>query len=78
MTERKATSTDDNSVIGEEAFSPLLGTAKEVMTKYTHCSFCGANLHFTHVTNFAHNLTQETASCPECGIRVRRVIHRLQ
>jgi len=54
------------------------GTTKEVVDRYTHCILCGANLHFSHNTDFGKNLTQETAKCPECGIRVSQVIHRLQ
>jgi DNA-directed RNA polymerase subunit RPC12/RpoP len=49
-----------------------------VMDRYSHCALCGAHLHFSHVTDFSRNLTQETSRCPECGIRARRVVHRLQ
>ncbi|MCM2324657.1 MAG: hypothetical protein NDJ90_15465 [Oligoflexia bacterium] len=59
-------------------FSDFFGPAKDVLAKYTHCALCGANLHFTHVTDFARNLTQETARCPECGVKSREVMHRLQ
>ncbi|MBC7691709.1 MAG: hypothetical protein H7222_08050 [Methylotenera sp.] len=59
-------------------FSPSFGTAKEVVQRYTHCVICNGNLHFNHQTDFSRNLTQETAKCPECGIKVRSVIHRLQ
>lgn len=61
-----------------DALAQFFGTATEVMDKYTHCVLCGANLHFSHVTDFNRNLTQETSRCPECGIKVRRVMHRLQ
>jgi len=56
----------------------FFGNPKDVMDKYSHCTLCGANLHFSHVTDFYRNLTQETAKCPECGIKIRRVMHRLQ
>lgn len=68
----------DNTTEVTESLSQFFGTAKEVVERYTHCVLCGANLHFSHVTDFSRNLTQETARCPECGIRVRRVVHRLQ
>ncbi len=58
--------------------SPFFGTAKEVVARYTHCALCGANLHFSHVTDFSRNLTQETARCPECGVKSRQAMHRLQ
>ncbi len=56
----------------------FFGTAKEVVSRYSHCPNCGANLHFTHVTDFSRNLTQETARCPECGQKARKALHRLQ
>ncbi len=61
-----------------DPFTSSLGTASEVVERYTHCALCGANLHFSHVTDFTTNLTQETAKCPECGIKIRQVLHRLQ
>ncbi len=62
----------------DEALNRFFGTAKEVIQKYSHCVLCGAHLHFTHQTDFSRNLTQEMAKCPECGIKVKSVIHRLQ
>ncbi len=61
-----------------EIFSQLFGSTQEAVARYTHCALCGANLHFTHLTDFSKNLTQETARCPECGIKARRLLHRLQ
>jgi hypothetical protein len=52
--------------------------AVRAVERYSHCHNCGANLHFSHVTDFIRNLTQETSRCPECGNKARRVIHRLQ
>ena len=69
-------STETSAV--EEALANFFGTAQDVVARYTHCALCGANLHFSHVTDFAKNLTQETAKCPECGIKIRQVLHRLQ
>jgi transcription elongation factor Elf1 len=65
--------TDTNSTLAQ-----FCGTAKEVLDRYSHCVLCGANLHFSHVTDFAQNITHETAKCPECGIKVRHAMHRLQ
>lgn len=58
--------------------SPYFGSAQEVVNRYCHCVVCGGNLHFTHQTDFSRNLTQETAKCPECGIKARQVLHKLQ
>jgi DNA-directed RNA polymerase subunit RPC12/RpoP len=60
-----------------DTFSLLLGTAKDRVERYTHCALCGANLHFTHITDFSRNLTQESARCPECGISKGQLTHRL-
>jgi len=67
-----------NETERESEMATFFGTGKEAMDRYTHCVLCGANLHFSHQTDFSRNLTQETAKCPECGIRVRSVMHRLQ
>ena len=58
--------------------SQFFGTARDVISRYSHCALCGANLHFSHVTDFSRNLTQETAKCPECGVKARQILHRLQ
>ena len=64
--------------LAPELSSDLMGTAEEVVDRYTHCHLCGSNLHFTYTTDFAKNLTHETARCPECGIRARQLLHKLQ
>ena len=58
--------------------SQHFGSVKDIVSRYTHCTICGANLHFTHMTDFSRNLTQEIAKCPECGVKARNVMHRLQ
>jgi hypothetical protein len=70
----------DSSEMRSDAEADLPGstTVDEAVERYSHCHACGANLHFSHVTDFIRNLTQETARCPECGDKSRRVIHRLQ
>ncbi len=61
-----------------ESVAPCFGTAKDVVARYTHCALCGAHLHFTYLTDFARNVTQESARCPECGVQPRRALHKLQ
>ena len=56
----------------------IQATAQQVLLKYTHCSQCRARLHFSYVTDFSRNLTQETARCPECHHQAHRMMHRLQ
>lgn len=62
----------------EVPLSPYFGEASQVVKRYTACGVCGAHLHFSHITDFSRNVTQETARCPECGQHARRVMHRLQ
>lgn len=50
---------------------------KEVLQRYASCRECGSHLHFTYLTDFSKNLTQETARCPECGSKSRRLIYNL-
>lgn len=69
---------EENLPVEEAALSAFFGTAQDVLSRYAHCALCGAHLHFTHITDFSRNLTQETARCPECGVRARRVTHKLQ
>lgn len=76
LDERNDTSTDEGTSSPADAL--YYGTASEAIARYTHCTICGGNLHFTHVTDFIRNITQETARCPECGLKIRRVVHRLQ
>ncbi len=78
MNERKDIMDSIEEAILGESVSPHFGTASEVVERYCHCALCGANLHFSHVTDFIRNLTQEIARCPECGIKAREATHKLQ
>ncbi len=78
MEENNDLSLDDQLDEEVNSLSQFLGTAREVVERYTRCSFCGAHLHFTHITDFTKNVTQETARCPECGVRASRSVYKLQ
>jgi DNA-directed RNA polymerase subunit RPC12/RpoP len=67
----------DDFMEEKETEFKFFGTAREVMTRYARCGLCGANLHFSHVTDFTKNMTHETARCPECAIKPRLLMHRL-
>jgi len=56
----------------------FLGSPMQAVARYSRCPQCSSRLHFTHVTDFSRNLTEETARCPECGTQERKVTHRLQ
>lgn len=69
---------ESDSLEQDNATSPFYGTSESLISHYNHCQLCGSNLHFTHVTDFNRNITQETARCPECGVKARQVQHKLQ
>ncbi len=73
-------STQDNqgSVKSEGSSFKVIGSSTEILLQYTHCQACRSRLHFTYVTDFSRNLTQETARCPECHLQSHRMMHRLQ
>jgi hypothetical protein len=60
------------------SIAPLVGSMDRVIQRYSHCEICGGRLHFNHASDFSRNLTEEKASCPECGLDSRQVLHRLQ
>lgn len=57
---------------------PQVGSLDAILSSYTHCNVCGGRLHFNHCSDFSRNTTQEKASCPECGLDSRQILHRLQ
>ncbi|MBU6153214.1 MAG: hypothetical protein KGP28_02825 [Bdellovibrionales bacterium] len=60
------------------SIAPLVGSLDRVVQKYSHCGVCGGRLHFNYASDFSRNLTEEKASCPECGLDSRQSLHRLQ
>jgi hypothetical protein len=60
------------------AIAPAVGSIERVVQRYSHCGICGGRLHFNYASDFSRNLTEEKASCPECGLDCRQVLHRLQ
>jgi len=78
MDDLNSVNDEESQDTGAEIASPFYGSVKEVLKFYTRCEFCGGNLHFSHFTDFGRNITQETAKCPECGLKPKRQLHRLQ
>lgn len=60
------------------SIAPRAGSTASVVQMYSHCGVCGGHLHFNHMTDFSRNMTHEKATCPECGVEARQVMHRLQ
>ncbi|MBN20141.1 MAG: hypothetical protein CL678_02550 [Bdellovibrionaceae bacterium] len=61
-----------------EVMGQFTGEPHEVLEKYHRCPICASHLSFNHFTDFSQNTTQEHVKCPECGIRIRKVLHPLQ
>ena len=64
--------------VAENTQAKWMGSTQDVLLHYTHCAACKSRLHFTYVTDFSRNLTQETARCPECHLQSHKMMHRLQ
>ena len=69
---------NDQSALCFEEYKDCFGEPREMMKKHLLCTLCGGHLHFNHMADFRNNLIQETARCPDCGIRVRARLHKLQ
>ncbi len=78
MDEFNESLSEENSEESVEFPVQFFGTAPEFVAKHNRCTLCDANLHFTHLTDFARNITQETARCLECStIKPRLMTHKL-
>jgi hypothetical protein len=60
------------------AIAPAVGSSQKVVHHFSHCHICSGRMHFTYVSDFSRNTTQEKAVCPECGLDSRQTLHRLQ
>lgn len=61
-----------------EDYHDCFGEPSAVMKRHLLCTLCGGHLHFVHQCDFNHGVIQETARCPDCGIRLRQRLHKLQ
>lgn len=68
----------DPAALSFEDYHDCFGDPGEVMKRHLLCTLCGGHLHFIHMTDFKHSLVQETARCPDCSIRIRQRLHKLQ
>lgn len=68
----------DPTALCFEEYKDCFGEPTEIMKKYLLCHLCGGHLHFNHLLDFKHGLIQETSRCPDCGIRVRQRLHKVQ
>ena len=68
----------DPTATPHEEYKDCFGDPNEVMKKLLLCTLCGGHLHFNHLTDYRQNLVQETSRCPDCGIRIRSRLHKIQ
>lgn len=68
----------ETGVLCFEEYRDCFGDAGEVMKRHLLCNLCGAHLHFNHLSDFRNGIIQETARCPDCGVRIRQRLHKLQ
>jgi DNA-directed RNA polymerase subunit RPC12/RpoP len=61
-----------------EDYRDCFGEPREMMRRHLLCVLCGAHLTLNHLADTKNNLIQETARCPDCGIRTRQRVHPLQ
>ncbi len=78
MENNKTETHGDPAALCFEEYKDCFGEPSEVMKKHLLCGLCGAHLRLNHMADFKHGLVQETARCPDCGIRVRQRLHKLQ
>jgi hypothetical protein len=55
-----------------------ISEAEAFLEDYSHCSLCGEELVFTHVTHFLYGQVDEEAECPSCQVRMKKQSHSLQ
>lgn len=68
----------DPSALCFEEYKDCFGTTNEMMKRHLLCTLCGGHLHFNHMPNYRSGFIQETARCPDCGIRIRQRLHKMQ
>ena len=71
-------STQEANTLCFEEYRDCFGEPREMMKKHLLCTLCGGHLHFNHLLDFKNGLSQETARCPDCGVRIRQRLHRVQ
>ncbi len=60
-----------------ERFEEYFGDVKQVKKQIHECESCGANLIFTHLSDYKNLYVQESARCPECGGGSKKLLHVL-
>ena len=68
---------DKAKIVHQWNIQPL-SKSESYKEDYNHCSLCGTELSFTHVTNFLIGQVEEEAECPSCQVRMKKKSHGLQ
>jgi hypothetical protein len=61
-----------------EEYRDCFGEPGEVLKRHLLCTLCGGHLHMNHLADFKNGIIQETARCPDCGVRIRQRLHKIQ
>ncbi|MCK5073738.1 MAG: hypothetical protein KAQ98_09960 [Bacteriovoracaceae bacterium] len=60
-----------------ETYEEYYGDIKQVKELIDVCEICGNKLLMSHSADYTNLLVQESATCPECGNKNRKMIHVL-
>lgn len=52
-------------------------SAEEYLEEYRHCPLCGAELIYSHVTQFIYSQVTEEAHCEKCNVCTKKNQHSL-
>lgn len=58
--------------------SSMLGDIDTLLHHYLNCPMCESRLRFNVQTRYAHGVCEESVDCPECGLKVRKLMHAIQ
>jgi hypothetical protein len=58
-----------------ESFEEYYGGIEDVTKTIDNCRVCETKLILTHISDYQNLYIEETARCPECGNKNRKVLH---
>ena len=72
------TSSEDSQNIVTTFDIKSINFREQELEEYFHCILCGAELIYTHSSDFVYQTVLEQAHCPECKIDMKKCEHKLQ
>ena len=73
----KSKENSNNNIVHEWRIVETPSKKDIFLEDYNHCSLCGEELLYTHVTDFRFNQVEEEAECLSCGVRHKKNQHIL-